>query len=995
MPPLWVWAVLLVTALTITIRFLFTKGAGASGGGGGSGTSVTPQVQADALKTTSEIIAKTGFNETGATTTVTVTDEKTGAITTTTTDDAGKTMAVTTSKDGTKTTTTVKDDKGKVLDETKTTALDTAKALAPTLLMNIAAGEARDLILIGATKIISKASKEVAEKGVKSALQQGGKLVMRNGPDLAMKFLGYVTKEAAGRASEAAAETGLRKVAKEAAEKAIQEELKRLGKKTLSEVTEKGAKEALEQIGEKAGKEAAEKLAKEAAEKVAKKAATTATEKAIAKMGTAAAVKIGAKAGMATAKMAKNASMGPVGIALMAFDVLSMALDIAGCGGFGEGPFDNKTWTATRDNLTAQVKAMVDDANAEGDDTVRWPIITGPFDKLDSATLQTRLMDNVKAAMKDPENVYVKAVVEKLKAAIAAKTITKEEEIDQFMEDNLDLEGMLMASTKQLCTDLKGKVIMDADKFAGCSWADQGQCEASFKYPIVEANQNDNYSVWNKEKQECNKDPVSQNMRGICEVQKFPFNKDTKICDLNETYCKQKGLKWDGKNCKLEKGQEIAEMMFGTTVVRGLNALYSADQYDPCPPGSRPAGEIAALAVAGCSIATVGVGAGACAALVGTYLGQTLCATDKCPDGQEKVSGLCYDQCKKAENPNVNDYDDKADGITGMKVQGMCYRCPKGYKKTTAGMCQREKCPETQEQGSGLGVGFCYKKCTDLFGSEYTESDGVSTCKKPCPAGMVTEALTCRRNAETKTSASAQKSCPAGWSQSIAGPAGMCQQDCTDGYKKYLSTCYHPNVDTSKLSRIPDKGPCNAGDRDDGTSCFSPIAWNSCAYTIKGCKRWGKLTRASLFNDHCKEWGDVCQGGPSGGKIVKTLMQRQSCPAGYSGPTASMCYAVSKPPPASKPLTEVGQCNDSTKPEGSGGMCYQKCSDFGGSFKRSAVGLCQMDVMVTGRTKTRNPEGPFLVAKPADQYSRPPLGISYKVFPKKRKVPFGKGPNGC
>jgi hypothetical protein len=227
----------------------------------------------------------------------------------------------------------------------------------------------------------------------------------------------------------------------------------------------------------------------------------------------------------------------------------------------------------------------------------------------------------------------------------------------------------------------------------------------------------------------------------------------------------------------------------------------------------------------------------------------------------------------------------------------------------------------------------------------------------------------------------------------------MCQQDCTDGYKKHLGLCYHPNVDTSKISRIPDKGPCNAGDRDDGTSCWSPLktSWDSCAYTIKGCKQWGKLTRLSLFNDHCKEWGDVCQGGAksTGGAIVKTLMQRQSCPAGYSGPTGGFCYAVTKPAPASKPLLEVGQCNDPTKPEGDGGMCYQKCSDFGGSFKRSAVGLCQMDLMVEGRTKTRNPEGPFVVAKPADQYSRPPLGISYKVFQKKRKVPFGKGPNGC
>ena len=983
MPPPWVWAVLLVTALTIAVRFFFTKSSGASGV---SGTTVTPQVAADALKTTNDIIAKTGFNETGPTTTVTATDSKTGAITTTTTDDKGKTMAVTTSKDGATTTTTVKDDKGKVLDETKTTALDTIKALAPTLLMNIAAGEARDLILIGGAKILSKASKEVSEKGVKSALQQGGKVVSREGAELAMKFMGYVTKEGAEKAAQAAAETGLRKVAKEAGEKVVQDELKKLGKKALTEVADKAAREAIE----KAAKAAAEKAAKEtveaAAKKAASKAAMTAAEKATAKIGTEMAVKIGAKAGMAAAKMGEAASMGPVGVALMAFDVLSLALDIACCGGYCEVA-DTKTWEKQRDNLTAQVKAMVDDANADGDDPVRWPIITGPFDKLDAATLQTRLMDNVKVAMKDPENVYVKAVVEKLKAAIAAKTITSEDQIDPFIEDNIDLEAMLLASTKQLCTDLKGKIIMDADKFAGCSWPDQTQCEASFKWPIVKENENDIYSVWNKTTNECNKDPVSQNMRGICESTKaFPFNKDTKICDLNETYCKSKSMKWDGKNCKLDKGQEIAEMMFGTTVVRGLNQLMAADQYEPCPAGSRPAGEIAALTSAAMAVSTFGAAAAA-APLVGTYLGQTLCAQDKCPDGQQKISGLCYDQCKKAENPNVNDYDEKGDGITGATVQGMCYRCDKGYKKTTLGMCQREACPAGQEQGSGLGVGFCYKKCTEVAGPEYTESDGASICKKPCPAGMRTEPLTCMRDVQVKTPASAQKTCPAGWNQSVAGPGGMCRQNCTDGWKDVGGICYHPSVDTALLIKTPSKSGCDAGQRDTGTDC-----WEDLKCSTDWCP--GKTKQGCCLGPFwyiCTAAKTTCTGC---GCIKKNLAARQYCPAGYDL-KAGMCYAVSRPIQASKPLLEVGECKDASKPVGDGGMCYQKCEDFGASFHKTGPATCQMDAMSTPRTKTRNPEGPFLVAKPADQYSRPPLGISYKVFQKKRKVPFGKGPNGC
>lgn len=966
--PSWVWIVMLVTAITITVRFFFKPKADEGGAVQVSGEATSSKT-AKALETTDDLIKKTGFNEQGPTTTKTTTDAKTGAITTTTTDDTGKSLAVTTSKDGAKTTTTVKDEAGKTLDTKTTTALDTAKALGPALLMNIAAGEVRDLILIGGSKIISKASKEVAEKGVKSALQQGGKLVSRQGADLALKYLGYVTKEGAERAIASAAETGARKAAKEASERILKEQLKKVGKKTLEEVTDKVAKEAIEKLITEAGEKAAKEAAEEALEKVAKKVAMTAAEKASARLGAAAAAKIGAQAGMAAAKLGKSASMGPVGVALMAFDVLSMALDIAGCGGFQEGPFDNKTWIKTRDTLIGQVKALVDDSNAAGDDPVRWPIITGPFDKLDSVTLQTRLIDGVKNAMKDPNNKYVKAVVDKLKAAIAAKTVTKEEEIDKFMEDNLDLEGLLLDSTKQLCTDLKGKVVMDADKFAGCSWPDQAQCESSFKWPILKENENDNYSVWNKEKLECNKDPVSQNMRGICEVEGFPFNKETKICVLSKEHCLKKGMQWDGTNCKLNKGQELAEMMFGTTVVRGLNALYSADQYEPCPPGARPAGEIAALAAGAISFSGPG------AVMLGTYLGQTLCATDKCPDGQEKQSGMCYAQCKKAENPNVNDYDAKADGISDAYVQGMCYRCDKGYKKTAAGMCQREKCPDGQEQGSGVGVGFCYKKCTDLHGPEYTENDGASICKKPCPPGMRTEPLTCMRDVDVKIPASAQKSCPPGWSQSVAGPGGMCMQDCTGGYKKYGGLCYHPNVDTNLLLKTYSYGGCPSGYRTDPVTCMKDA---SCSTNwCPGKWSWGV----------CKPAKTDCT-GPHATSRPKT------CPEGYFDNGAG-CTAVSRPPPASKPLLEVGQCNDPSKPIGDGGMCYQKCEDFGGSYKKTGPATCQMDAMSIPRTKTRDPAGPFVVAKPADQYSRPPLGISYKVFQKKRKIPFGKGPNGC
>ncbi len=962
---------LVFTALVITIgtmiKFFLDKQSRAE---------VEQQVTA---QTVDAMIKKTGFDEGSITDTKSEKDPVTGATVTTSTDAKGSTIAVTTAADGSTTTTTVKDKDGKVLDSQSASSLDTAKKLAPTLVANIAAGVVRDLVLVGGTRLVSKVTKEVSEKGVKSALQQGGKVVSRQGADMAMKFMGYVSKEAADKAATNAAEVGIRKVAKEAAEKAVADELaknaaKYGGKKVAAEVTEKAAKEALEKVA----KEAAEAAARKAVREASKKVAQTAAEKAMVRIGEQGAVKIGTKAGMAAAKMGAKAGMGPVGWALMAFDVLSMALDIACCGGYCEVA-DPATWTKQKNAFANEVKLMLDDSNADGEDPVRSPIITGPFDKLESAALQARLIEKARDAMADPNNVHVKAVMDKLKLVITAKTVTTEEQAAAFIDENLDMDGLLAGCTRTLCTSLLGKVIDDNGVFAGCSWPDQAKCEASFKWPIVKANENDAYSTWNKEKQECNKDPVAHNMRIICDSSGFPFDKETKICTLSREYCLKKGLKWDGTKCKLDKGQEIAEMMFGTTVVRGLNSLYSADQYENCPAGSRPAGEIAALA---------GIAAGPIAgAYVGAYVGQTTCASDKCPDGQDRVSGMCYEPCKTG-------FDDKADGITGAKVQGMCYKCPEGFKKTTAGMCQRDACDADKERGTGGGVGFCYPKCTDKFGAEYTDSNGMTTCLKKCPAGTRTEPLTCMRDVQVKRSAQEDKTCPPGWSQTTVGPAGMCQQDCTDGYKKYGGLCYHPNVNTALLLKTYEYGACPAGTRTEPATCFKDAkcvtSWNSCAYKIKG------ITGHRGHRGWLAVWGDVCQGAPSTDcSNPESTGRPKSCPVGYSDNGAG-CTAVSKPAPQSKPLLEVGLCKNPAKPEGAGGICYQKCSDFGASFKRTGPGECRQDALSTSRDpKERGAGVPFMKVQAAEQYSRPPLGISYKVFPKKRKIPFGKGPNGC
>jgi len=911
-------------------------------------------------ETIHDLMTKTGFNQSDIVSSKTTTSgDKT---VTSSTDKAGNTITTTKSKDGSSTS-TVKDKNGTTVGTQSTPSLlNQLVAATPVLVTGVAVGIARDLVIEGGAKLVQQVSTEVSEKGVKRSLQQGGKLVSREGTDMAMKFLGYFSSTAAENAANNAAEVGLRKIAKEAAEKAVTDELKNNavkygGKKLASEVTDTAAKEALTKTGQRAAEDATTK----AVEAAGKKTVQTVADKALIRGGKELAIKAASRAGIMAAKMGAKAGMGPVGWALMAFDLASLALDIACCGGYCEVA-DTATWTKQRDNIIAQVQALVDDANKSADgtpdpDPVRWPIITGPFDNFEKSVLEQKIQEKMSAAILDPNNVYAKPVMEKIKAAIAAKTITDSDQIVPFLIANIDISGLSLEATKNVCTDVKGKVIMDGSIYAGCSWPDQSSCEGSFKWGKDTFTDNSTYSVWNSSKQECNKDPVSLNMRILCDQAGFPFNKDTKICDLNEKYCLMKGLKWDGKNCKLSEGQNIAEMMFGTTMVRGLNSVFSTDQYEACPPGSRPATEIAVLAGA----YTMGVGT--------AYAQNTLCASDNCKPDQDNVSGLCYDKCKPG-------YDDKADAA-GNKVQGMCYKCPDGYTKDTLGMCKKDGCADTEELGSGIGIARqCYPKCTIAFGPEYTDSDGSTLCLKKCPPGMRTERITCMRDVVVKQAGSAPKTCPAGWDTTIPGPAGMCRQQCTDGYKMYGGICYHPNVDTSLLVKIPSKGGCPDGQRDDGTSCWED---HSTHCDHGGHRGW------LLLGCHSKGCG--C--------IRNNLFDRQTCPDGYSL-QAGMCYAVSHPIQPNKSIIEVGECNDTSKPEGDGGMCYQKCSDFGGSFYKSAAGLCTMDAMSTSRDpKSRGVGVAYHKIKMADQYSRNSTGISYKVFPKKRRVPFGKGPNGC
>ena len=791
-------------------------------------------------------------------------------------------------------------------------AMDKFNKAAPKLVEALALGMAKDWVLLFGASLVATASREITESGVKTGLKQTAKIVSSQGADVAMKFFGFASKEAVDKSLKMAAGSSAEKAARMAAKSVLDDAVARAGAGIAEPVAkaaaEKVAREAAMQAAEAAGERAAAgEIARVAAMKGAKSAAEKQTIKLVAKVGPKAAVTAG-KAGVIAAKagtmLAKMVSMGPVSALLMAIDIVSLALDLACCGGYCNVVEAGK-YEKTRDEFKGNIQVYLDDTNKElvaaGEEVITWPIVWGPIDKLDTATLNQKLGAKVDEIMNDPTHPVMAPLVTKLRDAVAAGTVTTSDQMSAFITENVESAALAEAAKMKLCPEVGGKIVDNK----WCSWDTKAACEGSFKWPIGETNKTDHYVTWDQTKQVCNKDPLSGLMRGVCEGTKgkdsdagFPWDPVKNTCTINEAYCLGKSMQWDrvGNKCTLSKGQEVAEMLFGTTVVRGLNQLYDAKQYEDCPPGSRPAGEIAALAVAACGIGTLGIGAVACAATAGTYIGQTMCSTDKCPDGQARQSGLCYPECKKAtpeeKTMGWDDYTAKAmdtPGAQGVMIQGMCYRCPPAYYKSAPGMCQR--------------------KTNTTLGTMST-----------CPDGFTDSGLFC--NVKTRQ---------IGVGRAMTTSGGGCSGGgCNTSCPKVPGCCCKTSC--TKVSCAPVVTKC-----PDNTDKIDSLCYAKC----------------NAGEEHVPGMPYLCR--KSGGLLVQEKIKMGVCPPDK---------------------------------DRIGAQCFKKCSDYGPGWVRTVQGTCAakqwggLDVIATA-------------GKNELSYSREPLGISYKVFPKKRKIPLGKGPKGC
>lgn len=471
-----------------------------------------------------------------------------------------------------------------------------------------------------------------------------------------------------------------------------------------------------------------------------------------------------------TAKLTASAAAGPLEVAEMAFQVISGAMDGMNLGGFKN--------LKSMDMLN-EMRDTFDKYFVEGVGLSKIPLVYGPFDKLSSDELKrnfaTRMVDSMKS---DPKK--------------------SNETEDQYIDRKID------EIFNSYCTELKGTPMKHPKTQNNMCSFKQTECKAP--WPLESG---DTYYEW--------KDGVCQvrpsQMKSTCEGLKFgvTYNEGTGSCNLTREYCGRYAgsAVLDNGDCTISDGQEIAELLFGTTITRSIVNIFDfKNNYKACPPGTSEPYEL------------IGVGLGPMAA-------QYLCGGSRChPDeemmmqtdagGGRKLGGLCYPKCKQG-------YSSRWGNDSSSKLAGMCYQdCPPGFDpsaafctrlaQTRASKQQTASCPSgfrATVEGPG---GICQSGGSNLtyparkVCKEGWSWDGSFTCYENCPSGYYDDGLFCRKAVafgEVKAKRSER-------------PQYVCDRP---GYfYDGAASC------TAQARPLMDIGTCPAGWEKSGGMCYEPCS---------------------------------------------------------------------------------------------------------------------------------------------------------------------------
>lgn len=401
------------------------------------------------------------------------------------------------------------------------------------------------------------------------------------------------------------------------------------------------------------------------------------------KKGGAIAAKLGAKVATKAAakfgsKLAVGASGGPIlTAALLAFEALSIGLDAADVGGYNklEG-------TLKKDYLKMQKGFEIDYKKQIEKIGGKYPVIIGPMDKLKEKDLEAKVMYQIKKIMNPnkakPDPLIVpmfKAIIEDVKSGkLTEADLEDEKTFDKYIK-LIDMDKLFNKAMSEICKELKGKVITRDPKNIQCSYKTKNDCHRSYKWPLQK---NNTYAEFKTKLNGGTCIGANPSLRTICEENKMKYDTNKGMCIVDKNYCAKRGADWEydpeirEHDCKISKGQEITEFIFGTTITRGLKQVFDPSQYKPCKSGEVDTGY---LCREKCKSGYKDI-AGVCWAEDGTY-GRGVGFPWKFGD-----KAFNYDAAKeRCENEH---------GIGNCEMEGLIYypKCKKGFKNVGCCLCE-------------------------------------------------------------------------------------------------------------------------------------------------------------------------------------------------------------------------------------------------------------------------------------------------------------------
>jgi len=335
------------------------------------------------------------------------------------------------------------------------------------------------------------------------------------------------------------------------------------------------------------------------------------------------------------------------------------------------------------------------------------------------------------------------------------------------------------------------------------------------------------------------------------------FNFDTGVCEFSKEMCDRYGLEFKDNDCKPRPGQDVAELIFGTTITRAYIKEYDQrlDDFKSGDPGKI----MVALLKTQLDLLTFGAGSVIIAEGMKSYAKKSKPATvGDCPSGMRDDKVNCWLDPYKIPTGTV------PNTCSGNQVQrgARCYdRCPAG-STTTGETCIQsihayippQKCKTKSIKDFFNNI---TKKCfwepepcdvrevpadsvlgrkLDEAGIPRTYKKRGTTCNEPCLPGFTFRSGASGTAFCDKKNSSHSLKCPEG----KVKRDGLCYEPCKNKgpegqykYKGVLDWCQPEGGAGIKKGlddrmKCPDgwerKGPlcyepCKEGERDDGLFC--------------------------------------------------------------------------------------------------------------------------------------------------------------------------------